>query len=278
MIDDLTALRLQLEWGADEAIADVASDRFQVAPRAPAELELRAAAEPGPRTMTQPDLRATARRPAPPPPRPAPALGIPARARALADAAADLATLRATFENFDGCPLRDTAGAFVFASGPETARLLIVAEAPDVADDASGEPLSGEAGRFLDRMLAAAGIERAACRVVTLVPWRPPGGRPPNAGEIAACTPFLERHLALLQFDHAILLGACVARVLVGAAGTIRQLRGSWHELAVGGRTSVAQALVMVPPAQIMTDSKSKKNSWADLLMLRERTDKISSR
>ena len=256
MIDDLSALRWQIEWGADEAIADVAADRFQPAPRAP-------------------------ERRKPPPPTPStavtPALGIPARAREIAAAAADLATLRAVFEGFDACALRDTAGAFVFASGPEAARLLIVAEAPDVADDASGEPLSGEAGRYLDRMLAAAGIERAACRVVTLVPWRPPGGRPPNAGELACCTPFLERHLALLPFDHAVLLGACVARVLLGATGTIRQLRGSWHELAVAGRTPTAQALVMVPPAQIMTDSKSKKNSWADLLMLREKTDKISS-
>ncbi len=157
------------------------------------------------------------------------------------------------------------------------ARLLIVIEAPDVADDASGIPLSGDAGRYFDRMLAAAGIERAACRVVCLVPWRPPGGRPANAGEVAACTPFLERHLALLGFEHAILLGACVARALLGVAGTIRQLRGTTHALPVAGRSTHAQALVMVPPAQIITDAKSKKSSWADLLMLRERTGAISS-
>lgn len=265
MIDDLTALRLQLEWGADEAIADAASDRFQPAPRAPP-----------PPPSSRPALAPV--RPAPSPAAAAsPRLGIPARAREIAAAAADLDALRTALEGFDGCALRDTAGSLVFASGPATARLVIVAEAPDVADDASGVPLSGEAGRFLDRMLAAAGIERAACRVATLVPWRPPGGRPPNAGEIAACTPFLERHLTLLPFDHAILLGACVARVLVGATGTIRQLRGSWHEFAIEGRTPPAQAIVMVPPAQIVTDSKSKKNSWADLLMLRESLDKMSS-
>ena len=260
MIDDLTALRLQLDWGADEAVVDAPADRYARLPPVDAASSPAAASAAGSRATIMP------------------VLGIAARAQQAASDAADLGAVRTALETFDGCGLRDTAGSFVFADGPENAPLLVVVEAPDAADDQSGRPLSGEAGRYFDRMLQAAGIERAACRVATLVPWRPPGGRPPNVGEVAACAPFLQRHLALLAAEHAILLGATVARALGGGAGTIRQLRGRWQTVSVVGRARPIQAMVMVPPAQIVTDAKSKQNSWSDLLLLRKETGTISSR
>lgn len=247
-IDDLAALRLQLEWGADEALEDAAVDRF------------RASARPG----AQAPVAAV-------PPAAAPLASPAATARALATAAADLDALRAALEGFEGCDLRHTAGSLVFGAGPAEAPLVVIAEAPDEADDASGRPLSGAAGAVLARVLGHAGIGPAMVRVVCLVPWRPPGGRPASPNEVACCLPFLEAQLRLLDARVAVLLGATVARALTGAQGTVRQLRGDWREVRLTGRPTPLEALVMMPPSQFMSTPKSRRATWADTLMLRRK-------
>lgn len=273
-MDARAALLLQIEWGADEAIGDVPVDRFAArAPARHAPVPTPGAASAGPRPN--------------PGPEPVPMSGAVARAEAEARRATDLDSLQAALAAFDGCALRDTAGTLVFADGDPASPLLVVTEAPDEADDESGRPLSGATGALLDRVLGHAGFSRGDCRVACLVPWRPPGGRPANPAEIAACRPFLASHLRLLGDAPrlALLLGATVARALAtpdgtvrsGPTGTTRQLRGTWLELRVEGRALPLPGLVMIPPNQILTDAKSKQATWSDMLMLRRAFDGFSS-
>ena len=63
-------------------------------------------------------------------------------------------------------------------------------------------------GQLLDRMLASIGLDRSHVLITNLIPWRPPGGRPPTEAEIAMCLPFLHRHLALLRPPFGGWLGA----------------------------------------------------------------------
>ena len=118
---------------------------------------------------------------------------------AAAAAAATLDDLRAAIAEFDGCALRDTASHLVFAEGDPSADLLLIGEPPGADEDRGGTPFAGLGGAYLDRMLASIGLERSQLMLAPLIPWRPPGDRPPSPTELAICLPFLHRLIALAR-------------------------------------------------------------------------------
>jgi len=118
-------------------------------------------------------------------------------ARTLAEAAADLETLRSAMADFDGCALKRTATQLVFADGVPGSRVMLVGEAPGGDEDRIGRPFVGRAGQLLDRMLGAVGLDRRSVYIANVVPWRPPGNRTPTLQETQACLPFVRRQIDL---------------------------------------------------------------------------------
>ena len=272
----LDFLRLQIDWGADEALLDEPVDR-----RAPTAAAPAAAADRRPAAADRGHAPVVAVERARPPPRTVPEPAFrgghgAAEAARLAAAAPDLVALAAAVAAFSLSSLRDTAGALAFADGPARARLMVVADAPSAADDESGRPLSGREGDLLDRMLGSIGIARADTRVGCLVPWRPPGDRPPTATEIATLLPFLEAHLRLASPATLLLLGTATARAVAGASGTMRALAGSWHEVTVAGAPAAIPALILPPPATLLREPRLKRIAWSGLLSLAVRLEAIA--
>src|SRR5271168_4646712 len=112
-MDAYAALKLQIEWGADEALDDAPIDRLRPAPSRPVAVPERRSPSPAQATPTAPR-------------------GAPAeRATQAAAAATTLDALRDAIAAFDGSPLRDTATNLVFAGGAATSGLLFVGEAPN---------------------------------------------------------------------------------------------------------------------------------------------------
>src|SRR5262249_31999100 len=154
----------------------------------------------------------------PPPPAPLPqgegegARALPPRtttaerAVQIAAAATTLEALRSAIAEFDGCALRDTASHLVFAEGDPAADLPLIGETPGADEDRGGAPFAGPGGAYLDRMLASIGLERSQLMVAPLIPWRPPGDRPPNPAELSLCLPFLHRLIALVGPRRVVLL------------------------------------------------------------------------
>ena len=243
------ALRLQLDWGADEALLDVPQDR-RLAPAA-------TLAEAPPRRL----------------PIALPALPAgPAEAARLAAACDSLEALRTAMAGFTGCALRDTATQLVFADGAANARLILVGEAPGGEEDRGGRPFIGPAGQLLDKMLASIGLDRATVRIVNIVPWRPPGNRSPTDNEVAVCLPFLHRHVALIRPRVLVLLGAVAAKAMLPAPQRnlgIRRVRGAWEKVEIAGLDTPLPCLPMFHPAYLLRTPAAKKEAWTDLLALR---------
>jgi DNA polymerase len=105
-----------------------------------------------------------------------------------------------------------------------------------------------------------------------LLPWRPPGGRPPTPGEIALCLPFLLRHIALAAPRRLVLLGALPARALLGGTGR-KAPRAGWAELVVPGLAAPLAALLMASPAAALTSPAARREAWAALRLLRRALD-----
>ncbi len=277
-MDDLSALRLQIEWGADEALEEAPVDRLRearVAPPPPAPLPQGEGENTRHhRDATPPPLAGGGRGEGAPPAAPTPPRATTAeRALAVAAAAATLDALRAAIAEFDGCALRDTASHLVFAEGDPSADLLLIGEPPGPDEDRSGTPFAGLAGGYLDRMLASIGLERSRLILAPLIPWRPPGDRPPSPTELTICLPFLHRLIALLGPRRVVLFGALPARALLPQTASRRRPRGAWIDAPIPGLPQSIPTLPTFGPAELMRAPKDRRAAWADLRLLRRTLD-----
>jgi uracil-DNA glycosylase len=263
-----------VEMGADEAIEDAPLDRLS----AP--------------TIPDPGEPATLPRPSTPLPQPlAPAVLFDARppaltqaagtaaqsARRLAAQAESLEALEAAIATFEGFALKQTATNTVIADGNPAAPLMIIGEAPGADEDRIGRPFVGRAGQLLDLMLAAIGLDRTGVLITNVIYWRPPGNRTPTADEIAACLPFVLRHIALVRPKVLVLAGGTAARALLPPGPGITRLRGRWVDLAVPGLDQPVPTLPMFHPSFLLRAPERKREAWRDLLALRARLDQLLS-
>ncbi len=202
-----------------------------------------------------------------PPAPPAPEAAIMA-AREAARRAKNLDELRAILASFEGCGLRATARQLVFADGNPRARVMFVGEAPGREEDLEGLPFVGPSGRFLDRMMAAIGLNRSSAYIGNVVPWRPPGNRTPTPQETAICLPFIKRQIELADPDILMCLGAPSAQALLGIKDGIRRSRGRWHAYHTGTRE--IRAIATFHPAYLLRSPLEKRMAWRDFLAVKK--------
>ena len=133
------------------------------------------------------------------------------------------------------CDLWKTGTQTVFGEGAEGAKLMLVGEQPGDKEDLAGRPFVGPAGRVLDQALDEAGIDREEVYVTNSVKhfkWEPRGKRRlhkrPDAAEIAACRPWLDREIELVRPQVVVCLGATAAQSLLGRTFKVTQQRGEF--------------------------------------------------
>jgi DNA polymerase len=131
------------------------------------------------------------------------------------------------------CPLFAHATQTVFGEGPARATLMLVGEQPGDAEDRTGHPFVGPAGRILDQCLAEAGIDRERVYVTNAVKhfkWEPRGKRrmhkTPAQREVEACFQWLEGEIAAVRPGLIVCLGATAAKSLMGPRFRITASRG----------------------------------------------------
>ncbi len=144
-----------------------------------------------------------------------------------------LKTLREVARGCTACDLYKRGTQTVFGEGARKALAMFVGEQPGNEEDLSGRPFVGPAGRLLDRALEEAGIDRGATYVTNVVKhfkWEPRGKRrihaKPDALEIAACRPWLEAEIAVVQPQVLVCLGATAAQAILGKSFRVTKQRG----------------------------------------------------
>ena len=180
----------------------------------------------------------------------------------------DWDALQARVAACTACGLCKSRTQTVFGAGSRQATWLIVGEAPGAEEDARGEPFVGQAGKLLDNMLAAvhrsrSGGDLEAVYIANVLKCRPPGNRNPEPHEVAACAPFLQRQIELLQPRVILVMGRFAAQSLLGTEASIASLRGRVHQVHVGERR--IPAVVTYHPAYLLRNLADKAKSWQDL-------------
>ena len=266
-----TLLGWYSEAGVDEVLFDGSLDRFEASEAARAKPVLAPTARvsapsisdpPVPTAQTtKPGIHPTGTR--------APLNDI--AAQGIASAAGDLAALRESLAGFDGCPLKHTAKNLVFGDGDPKADVMFIGEAPGADEDREGRPFVGVSGRLLDRMIASIGLDRDTAYITNILPWRPPGNREPTAAEVAACLPFIQKHIQLVAPRLLVLIGGTSAKTLLGRKEGIMRLRGRWLAYRPDEAAEPIPALATFHPAFLLRSPAQKSNAWRDLLMVKHK-------
>jgi len=186
---------------------------------------------------------------------------------AQADVRETLDQIRADLGECRRCKLCEKRNHIVFGVGNPDARLVLVGEAPGREEDRRGEPFVGEAGRLLDRILFAMGLQRSDVYICNVEKCRPPGNRDPEPDEIAACEPFLKRQLAAISPQVIISLGRVASQALLREQTAISRLRGQWREY---------QGIPLMPtfhPAYLLRNPTAKREVWEDVKQVMRRLE-----
>ena len=179
------------------------------------------------------------------------------------DAAEELARIAAEVRACTACKLhRGTINA-VPGEGPANAKIMLIGEAPGFHEDRQGRPFVGAAGKFLDELLALAGLRRSDVFIANVVKHRPPNNRDPEPDEIAACAGYLERQIAAINPRVIVTLGRfSMARWFPGER--ISRIHGQprW----IGGRMIIP----MMHPAAALHQAQNRPLIEADFRRLPE--------
>jgi uracil-DNA glycosylase len=161
------------------------------------------------------------------------------------------------------CPLSMNRTHTVPGEGSLDPPVLFVGEGPGEEEDRTGRPFVGAAGRYLDKWIAAAGLDRQACFIANCVKCRPPQNREPHPDEIGACLPYLERQISALAPRVIVCLGRIAAQTLLGTSTGVGALRGKVHD-----RRGVPLVATYHPSA-VLRDQSLRAPVWEDLKRLK---------
>src|SRR5690606_16285087 len=114
------------------------------------------------------------------------------------------------------CRLHEGRTRSVFSRGTPDAEIVFVGEGPGYHEDQQGKPFVGAAGQLLDKMIAAMGLSPDEVYICNAVKCRPPDNRKPEPDEMAACAPYLQQQLEIIQPKVIVALGATGVQALIG--------------------------------------------------------------
>ena len=181
-----------------------------------------------------------------------------------------LPALREAAAGCRACPLWENATQTVFGEGERKAQVMLVGEQPGDQEDRQGRPFVGPAGKLLDEALEEAGIDRSLAYVTNAAKhfkWEPRGKRrihaKPSWSELAACRPWLEAELEVVQPRVLVLLGATAAQSLLGKQFRVTRERGKFLESELA-----EYVLATIHPSAILRqrDDESRHAEYASFV------------
>jgi len=195
----------------------------------------------------------------------------------------DYRSLSEASDHCKGCDIYKNATQAVFGEGDLHAPVMFVGEQPGDEEDVKGHPFVGPAGRLFDKALVEAGIDRSQTYVTNAVKhfkWKPAGKRrlheKPKASEVAACRPWLDAEITIIEPHILVFLGATAAQSLLGPSFRVTQMRGRWLDSELA-----ANVLATVHPSSVLRapDAQAREQQYsafiADLEIVNEKLRKL---
>lgn len=177
----------------------------------------------------------------------------------------DWDSLRRTVAACSRCALHETRTQTVFGVGAPDADWMIIGEAPGAEEDRRGEPFVGRAGKLLDEILRAVGLDRQTVFIANILKCRPPNNRDPSVGEASECRGYLDRQIELVAPRIILAVGRVAAQQLLLSDAPVGRMRGQVYH--IGARE--IPTVVTYHPAYLLRSPTQKRKVWQDLCLAR---------
>ena len=185
-----------------------------------------------------------------------------------------LENLKKKIAEIDACDLKNHANQLVFSDGNFRSKIMLVGEGPGQKEDEIGKPFMGDAGKLLNKMLAAIDIKRESIYITNVVNYRPPNNRKPTTAEINKYSKFLYEHISIINPKILIVLGGTAMEALIGNNFKISKERGIWKDVIIKGKTYLS--IVTFHPAYLLRQPDQKKYSWIDLKEIKKKINELN--
>ncbi len=159
------------------------------------------------------------------------------------------------------CPLHEGRTQTVFGVGDVNADWMLIGEAPGAEEDRRGEPFVGRAGKLLDSMLKALGLDRQQVFIANILKCRPPNNRDPRPEEVLACGNYLNQQINTVKPRLILALGRVAAQNLLKTETPIGKMRGKQFHYG----DPPIPVVVTYHPAYLLRSPREKRKSWQDL-------------
>lgn len=185
-----------------------------------------------------------------------------------------LENLKKQIAEIDACDLKNHANQLVFSDGSFRSKIMLVGEGPGKKEDETGKPFMGDAGKLLNKMLAAIDIKRESIYITNVVNYRPPNNRKPTTAEINKYSKFLYEHISIINPKILIIMGGTAMEALIGNNFKISKERGIWKDVIIKGKTYLS--IVTFHPAYLLRQPDQKKYSWIDLKEIKKKINELN--
>ena len=179
-------------------------------------------------------------------------------------ALADLVKLSREVADCKNCSLSAYRKNVVFGKGDYNSDILLIGEAPGKFEDIEGVPFVGEAGKLLDKILAAIDLKTEQVYITNVVKCRPPNNRDPEPHERIACFPILKKQLEIIEPKFILLLGRIAAHEILKTQRPLSVLRNRVY------KKYGALIVVTYHPAALLRNQSLKRETWADVQLFQK--------
>ena len=184
----------------------------------------------------------------------------------------DLNNLKESLNNLNNIELKKNAKNLVFSDGNPKAKIMLIGEAPGYEEDLSGIPFVGHAGKKLDQMINAIGLDRKNNTYITnIIPWRPPNNRTPTDNEINFFLPYVEEHISIIKPKILLLFGNIASKSLLRLKNGITKNHGKWFKYSNPLLKKNISTICIFHPSYLLRSPNKKKLAWEDLKKVKEK-------
>jgi len=181
----------------------------------------------------------------------------------------ELNELKLQINSINDCGLKDNSKKIVLGDGNINSPIMLVGEAPGVAEDNLGLTFLGDVGDLLRKMLMAINIKKENIYSTYAVNFRPPEDRKPTSTEIKRYSHFLQKQISIIKPKIIILMGSSAMESLTGLNSKISTERGKWKEAIV--KNTTYNIIITFNPSYLLRVPENKKYSWEDLKKIQQK-------
>jgi len=181
----------------------------------------------------------------------------------------ELTELNIQISSIEDCSLKNNSKKIVLGDGNINGSIMLIGGAPGLEEDSTGLTFTGEVGALLKKMLIAINIKKENIYSTYAVNFRPPEDRKPTSLEIKRYSPFLQKHISIIEPKIIILMGSTAMESLTGLNSKISIERGKWKEIII--KNTNYNAIVTFSPSYLLRVPENKKHSWEDLKKIKQK-------